>query len=435
MSAEPTQANDAEISVLGAAMSGYNDVDTLAEIVTVADFYHPANGDVWDAILRVHRGGVKPDPITVRLALGDEWAKRHDPLALVNMTHNVPIVAQAPYYAETVARAALLRNIQTAGIKVTQMASSASADPETIGEQARAVIDDATRGRSVARARSLAEVLPEVIETAESGGAHMLSTPWDDLDRTIGGFSPGRLIVVGARPGVGKSLMGGDMALWMARRHQHAVHFASLEMPRLEVGQRLVANMAKVDLTGLQKGELSEGQWERVNAHFSELADLPIYVDDLPDQSITHVRRMARNTQRARDDLALIVVDYLQLMKPAPGVTNRVEQLGEISRGLKLLARESGACVVAMAQVNRESTKRTDGRPTLADLRESGSIEADADQVVLLHQPDENLPELECITAKNRHGPKGQCQLMVRGHHAQLVAAAWTPTGSLRRNA
>ena len=150
---------------------------------------------------------------------------------------------------------------------------------------------------------------------------------------------------------------------------------------------------------------------------------MPCRIVDHPNQTVTSIRREARNFQRVREDLALIVVDYLQLMQTAPSRnTNRVEQLGEVSRGLKNLARESGACVVAMAQVNRQPATRSDGRARLSDLRESGSIEADADQVILLHQPDDDVPELDVIIDKNRHGTKGIATLEVHGHYARLVS-------------
>jgi replicative DNA helicase len=155
---------------------------------------------------------------------------------------------------------------------------------------------------------------------------------------------------------------------------------------------------------------------------------LPVTVDDTPGQTVTSIRRAARNVQRDRDDLALVVVDYLQLVRASDPRASRAEQIGEISRGLKLLARETGACVVAMAQVNRAAVQRGNDRPRMSDLRESGAIEADADQVILMHQPDANLPELELIVDKNRHGPKGYARLQMQGHYARLVSVEWTPT-------
>jgi replicative DNA helicase len=424
-----TYIADAEVSLLGAALSGYPDLDELTDIVEAGDFDTPAHGEVWDAILRVHRAGNTPDPISVRLALTSEKSK-FDPLRLLDYTSLVPMVGQAPFYAHQVATTAGVRRIHTAGIKIQQI-SATSGDLDEIRENARQQIDEATQGRGVSRARTIGDLLPDVLDVAQFGQGNVLGTGWADVDRLIGGLAPGRLIVVGARPGVGKSLMGTNLALHFAHHHQHAVLLASLEMPEREVGQRLLAAFARANLTHLQMGQTDEQAWARIARCNDDLSALPITVDDAPGQTVTSIRRAARNVQRTRDDLALIVVDYLQLVRPTDSRANRAEQIGEISRGLKLLARETSACVVAMAQVNREGTKHSDGKPRMTDLRESGSIEADADQVLLMHQPDDNIPELEVIVDKNRHGPKGVARLHVQGHYARLASVEWSPTGAI----
>jgi replicative DNA helicase len=423
---DPMQAGDAEVYLLGAAMSGYPRLDDLAALVEEQDFYSPFHGQVWDAVLRVHNAGNKPDPMSVRLALSAAEVK-HDPTRLVDYTQSVPVLANAPHYAEQVANAAGLRRIQTAGVKLQQLGGAAG-DLEERREQARQAVDEATSGKARSKARTLAALLPEVIDTAQHGQTNVLGTGWPDLDRVIGGLAPGRLVVIGARPGVGKSICGTNLALHFAQHHGHAVLIASLEMPETEVGQRMLSAHAGVNLTGLQMGTTDEAAWQRIAKRTDELAGLPVTVDDAPGQTVTAIRRAARDVQRERDDLALIVVDYLQLVRPSDTRVNRSEQIGEISRGLKLLARETGACVVAMAQVNREGTKHSDGKPRMTDLRESGAIEADADQVILMHQPDDEIPELELIVDKNRHGPKGLARLQVQGHYARLVSVEWTPS-------
>lgn len=421
----PVLANDAEVSLLGAAMSGYPDLDDLLEAVEPDDFYTAIHGDIWRAIGSVHRAGNQPDPVSVRIALGT--VNGFNPIRLFDMMQLCPIVAQAGYYAEQVVNAAGLRRLQSASVRIYQIASSSGELAEQ-REMARQAVDEACAGREVSRARLLADVLPDVIEVAENGQGEMLSTGWPDVDRLIGGVAPGRLVVVGARPGVGKSLMGTNLALHIASRHRHAALIVSLEMPEREVGQRLLAAHASVNLTRLQSGGTEEREWKQIQDRYTQMADLPITIDDLPSQTIASIRKAARDVQRRRDDLALIVVDYLQLVRPVDSRGNRAEEIGEISRGLKLLARETGACVFAMAQVNRESSKRADGRPTMSDLRESGSIEADADQVVLLHQPADEIPELEVNVDKNRHGPRGTARLHVAGHYAQLQSVAFDPT-------
>lgn len=426
---EPVTALDAERALIGAVLAGYPHLDDLAAVIEPSDFYPPLHEAIWQAILRVHAAGNRPDSVSVRMALGAQGAK-YDPTMLVDLMQAAPVVGQAPYYAEQVAAAAGRRKLQTAALKVQDLATQA-ADLEQTQERARQVIDEATTGRSVSRARTLAAVMPDVIDAAQTGHSHVLSTPWPDLDRLIGGFAPGRLLVIGARPGVGKSVAGTNMALHMAAHHGHAVLIASLEMPEVEVGQRLLAAHASVNLTSLSAGGLNEATWDRIAEASATLSALPITVDDAPSLTVAGISRAARDVQRTRDDLALIVVDYLQLVRPAETRAGRVEQLGQISRDLKLLARESGACVVAMAQVNRESVKHGDGKPKMSDLRESGSIEADADQVVLMHQPDDDVPELELLVDKNRHGAKGRLTLHMQGHYARLASVEWRPSRGL----
>ena len=429
----PVAANDAEVSLLGAVMAGAPNIPDLLDAVDPADFAQPLHEHIWRAIAAVVRDGRTPDVVAVRAAL-DAANVRHDPVRLFELTHLVPTVAQASWYASQVVTAAGMRRIQEAGVRLHAIATTPG-DLAERREQARQAVDEACRGREVSRARLLADVLPEVIDVAQSGTGACLSTPWPDLDRLIGGIAPGRLIVVGARPGIGKSVLAANLALHVAHRHGHGVLFASLEMSEREVGQRILAAHARVDLTRLAEGTTEDAEWDRIGPRVPELDALPLVIDDAPGQTVTHIRAAARNAQRRRDDLALIVVDYLQLVTPDRTGGSRAEDVGTISRGLKMLARESGACVVAAAQVNRESTRNSDGRPRLSDLRESGSIEADADQVILLHQPDDDLPEIEALVAKNRHGSRGLARLQMAGHHATLRSIDWTPTAAIRGDA
>lgn len=420
-----------ERAILGLALNGA-DITTATQIVTAADFWQPRHEDIWRAMIRVSEAGNTINAATVRVAL-DQATARVDPVYLLELTSDAPIGGDCDWYADRIATEARFRHLDAAAGKVRQAAQDRSIDLAEAREIARQALDKATADGAVATHARVADVLPEVLEIADGGAVPALSTPWPDVDRLITGLAPGRLIVVGARPGVGKSVMGTNLALHFAEHHNHAVLIASIEMGRVEVTQRLVAARARVDLTRLSAGGLSDAQWDAIKDHHQAIERMAITIDDSPTQTVSSIRAVARDITRERDDLALIVVDYLQLMK-APdlgGRANRVEVIGEISRGLKVLARETGACVVAMAQVNREGLKSTDGRPKMSDLRESGSIEADADQVILLHRPDDHVPELEVIVDKNRWGPKGVAHLQMLGHYARLGNAAWTPTGAI----
>lgn len=427
MSAEPMQAHDAEVSLLGAAMSGAPDLDDLLAQVEASDFYRPFHEAIWSAIGRVHRAGNKPDPVSVRLALAEE-SVRHDPTELITIVQSAPFVAQAAYYATAVTEAAGLRALQSAAVALQQIASTPG-DLETKREEARARLDDACRGRSVSKALRIADLMPEVLEVAEHGQAAALSTPWPDLDRAISGIAPGRLIVIGAMPGGGKSISLTNLALHVTATHGHAAMIASLEMPRLEVMQRLLAAHAGVNLTALANGTTDERDWDRIAGKHQELNRLPLFVDDTSHVTVQGIRRMAREIQRERDDLALICVDYLQLVAPEDRRRSgsRAEDISAIARGLKLLARETGACVVAGAQINREGAKSQTG-PTMHDIREGGA-ENDADQVILLHRPDFDIPDVTATVGKNRHGPLITATLQMQGHYARLANVAWTPTG------
>lgn len=423
---EPAQARDAEVSLLGAAMSGFPRIDDLLAAVQPEDFYAPLHEQVWAAIGRVHAAGTKPDPVSVRLAL-DDAEFRHDPAALLGMTALVPLVSNAPLYAAEVAEAAGERALQAAAARLQQIAT-APGRLEEKREQARQAVDEACRGRVVSRARTIAELLPDALDAAEQGKGAALDTGWPDLDRLIG-LAPGRLVVFAARPGGGKSISGTNLALHFAHNHRHAVLLCSLEMPQSEVMNRLLAAHAGVNLTSLENATVDEASWQRLAERHGELSEMPIYVDDSSTLTPQGVRRLARDVQRHRDDLALIVVDYLQLLSPVEQRKNgtRAEEVSGISRELKRIARETGACVVAMAQVNREGA--THDGPRLTDLREGG-IENDADVVVLMHRADPEVPEVAVNVAKNRHGPLGQCVLQMQGHYARLASVAWSPRGT-----
>jgi len=425
----PYPIADAEQSLLGACLAGWQHPDELD--VEPNDFYQPTHGDVWAAILRVHTAGNKPDIVSVRLALGDHKPPI-DPIWLHDLVSRVPIVSNAPHYAAQVREAAGLRALQEAGTRLQQLGSTPG-NLEERREQARQAVDEACRGRVVTQARTVADLLPEALDAAQAGKTGVLDTGWPDIDRVIGGIAPGRLVVIGARPGGGKSISGTNLALHVAHRHQHAALLASLEMPRSEVMNRILAAHASVNLTHLENGTLTDGAWDAIAAKHDELNKMPLFVDDTSSLSVQGLRRLARDVQRRRDDLALIVVDYLQLVRPASGRrdASRAEEVSQIARDLKLLARETGACVVAMAQVNREGGKATDG-PRLTDIREGGA-ENDADVVILLHRPDPDVPEVVATIAKNRHGPANTvATLQMQGHYARLASVAWSPSGGAR---
>lgn len=414
--------------LLGAALAGHR-VERYASEIKPSDFWQPRHEAIWAAILRVIEAGNVVDIASVRLALDHSGAKV-DPLYLTELYSEASVTADGSFYADRIAEEARARRLVEAGIRIQSAAENRAFTSAEAQDIARTELDKALATRQRSDLAHISDVLPEVVEVAERGRVSTLSTPWPDVDRLIGGMAPGRLVVVGARPGIGKSVMGTNLALHMAQRHDHAVLIVSAEMPKLEVTQRMVAANASVNLTSLSAGDMDERQWDSLRKHYDVVNALPIWIDDSSAPTITSIRAFAQDVRRTREDLALIVVDYLQLLK-APEVrrgASRVEEVGEISRGLKVLAREMNTCVVAMAQVNREGG-RQGSKPTMSDLRESGSIEADADQVILMHRPDDRVPEVEVLVDKNRWGIRGMATLQIAGHYARLGSTTWNPQG------
>lgn len=411
---------DAERATIGMALAGF-DVDAMAAIVKPNDFYQPRHEAIWQAILVIREKGEPVEPIPVYKQLVRQGTKDPDAAYLSSLYGEAPIAGDPLWYAQRVADEAQFRALGTAATAIRQAASNQGATIDEAREQSRSALDDALRGAGERKHVRVADILDDVLDAAQNGGESTLSTPWPDVDRFIGGLAPGRLVVVGARPAVGKSLMGTNLALHFADHHNHAVLVASMEMNAKEVMDRMLAKKARVDLGRIDSGEITEAEWGNINRLYEDIKRLPISIYDDPMQTVASIRAVARDIARERDDLALIVVDYLQLLQTptASSKASRAEALGTVSRGLKVLARETGACVVAMAQVNREGGKGG-VRPTMGDLRESGAIEADANQVILLHRPDEKNPEIEVIVDKNRHGPKGIAHLTLRGFYAEL---------------
>lgn len=434
----PPHNNDAERAILGAALQSPHLIDDLANLIDPGDLYQPNHEQIWTAIAAIHGRGGRPDPITVARELGAE-ANRIGGLPYLHELTTVevcPVPAQAPTYAREVRDHAIARRLIEASIKIRQIAEQAT-DVRAAAEDCRQAIDAATSEASrVDTGIGAADLVSRTLDAMEAEQDAGIRTGWADLDATVNGLRPGQLVIVGARPSVGKSIIAANLTA-AACKAGVGVHFASLEMSREEVMQRLLAAHATVNLARLvESSQMTEGDWERIAAKSSDVMGWPLWVDDQGAQSLLQLRARARSTAR-RLPLGLIVVDYLQLMAPRTRAVAREQQVGELSEGLKALAKELRVPIVALAQVNRGSAERQDKRPLMSDLRESGRIEADADHVWLLHREDMVNPqstsgELEVIVAKNRNGASGATvRLAFQGHYARATALAWRPTGAI----
>lgn len=305
-----------------------------------------------------------------------------------------------------------------------QRAGADDADPDATRSWVRDKIEAPTG--IVRETQTVADVLPDVLDQIEKGHQSGLSTPWPDLDRRIHGLAEDRLYIVAARPGVGKSLFGQNLAWHWSAQHQLPTYFASLEMTSHELTTRLIAQTAEVEMDALLSGRLNDGHWSKISHATQKLTESRIHMATDTTQTVDMIRNGARDLQR-RSGLGLVIVDYLQLVTPRDRRIPREQQVSEVSRGLKLLAKELHVPVVAMAQLRRQSDGEKSRKPTLSDLRESGSIEQDADAVLLLHIPDEAMAwDADLLVAKARAGSKGTVELAMATHYAQIRSLART---------
>ncbi len=423
----------AEMCVLGGMLLSKDAIADVVEMLRAADFYKPAHSDVYDVILDLYGKGEPADPVTVGSELGKrELLGRVGGLAYLHtLMSSVPTAANASYYARIVAEKAVLRRLVEAGTRIVQLGYSPSADVDDVVDRAQQYVYDVTERRTSEDYVRLEELLQPTLDEIESIGAHDGSltgcpTGFADLDSLTNGLHPGQMVVVAARPGLGKSTLALDFARSASVRHGLASVVFSLEMSKTEIVMRMLSAEARVNLHNMRTGRLSEDDWIRLATRIGEVASAPLFIDDSPHVSMVEIRAKARRLKQ-RHDLRLIVVDYLQLMYSPKKSDNRQQEVADISRSLKLLAKELEVPVVALSQLNRASEQRADKRPQLSDLRESGSIEQDADVVVLLHREDAferespRAGEADFIVAKHRNGPTGTVTVAFQGHYSRFV--------------
>lgn len=416
---QPPQDLAAEQSVLGGMLLSKDAIADVLERLRPGDFYRPAHQNVYDAILDLYGRGEPADAVTVAAELDRRGLLRRIGGApyLHTLISTVPTAANAGYYAGIVAEKALLRRLVEAGTRVVQYgyAGAEGADVNEIVDRAQAEIYDVTERRTaedfVPLEDMLQPVMDEIDAIASNGGiSRGVPTGFTELDELTNGLHGGQMIVVAARPGMGKSTLGLDFLRSCSIKNRLSSVVFSLEMSKSEIVMRLLSAEAKIKLADMRSGRMSDDDWTRLARRMSEISEAPLYIDDSPNLTMMEIRAKARRLKQ-KADLRLVVIDYLQLMTSGKKVESRQQEVSEFSRQLKLLAKELEVPVVAMSQLNRGPEQRTDKKPMLADLRESGAIEQDADMVILLHRPDafeRDDPrggEADLIVAKHRNGP------------------------------
>jgi len=421
----PPHNLDAEESLLGAMLLSRDATASAIEFCTSEDFYKPAHAHVFRAITSIYTRGEPADPVTVadELRRSGMLEAVGDPSVLISLQVNTPSTANAAYYAKIVEEHALLRRLVTVAGEIAELGYSVPEDVTEVVDRAEAMIFDVAQRRMVDTMSPLRDLLAQSLDHLEAlveRGETITGVPtgYRDLDAQLAGLQAGNLVVVGARPAMGKTSFALGIVNHAAVHARVPVLLFSLEMSHLELTQRMLCSEAGVDATRMRNGHLLESDWPRISNAIGRLGDAPIFIDDNPNVTVMDIRAKSRRL-KARSGLGLVVVDYLQLMSGhgRSRAENRQVEVSEISRGLKVLARELDIPVVALSQLSRNLEMRQDKRPVLADLRESGSIEQDADVVLFIYRDEVYNPDspergsAEIITSKHRNGPTGVTHL------------------------
>jgi replicative DNA helicase len=426
----------AEQCVLGGMLLSKDAISDVIEVIRPTDHYRPAHQLVHEAILDLYARGDPADPITVanELTRRGELARIGGAPYLHTLIASVPTAANAGYYARIVRERAILRRLVEAGTRIVQFGYAADSDADDMVDRAQAEVYAVTDRRIAEDYHPLSEIMPQALEEIEAIGAHGggingVPTGFADLDALTNGLHPGQMVVVAARPAVGKSALALDFARSATIKHGLATVVFSLEMGRNEITMRLLSAEARVPMHIMRTGQMGDDDWGRLAKRMSEVADAPLFIDDSPNMSLMEIRAKCRRLKQ-RHDLKLVIIDYLQLMSSPKRTESRQQEVSEMSRSLKLLAKELEVPVVALSQLNRGPEQRQDKKPMLSDLRESGSIEQDADVVILLHREDAyerespRAGEADLIVAKHRNGPTATVTVAFQGHYSRFVDMA-----------
>ena len=435
----------AEMCVLGAMLLSKDAIADVVERVRSVDFYAAKHAWIFDAILDLYGRAEPADPVTVLAALTGKGHKVGGGPYMHDLVSSVPTAANGGYYASIVAKLALQRRLGEAATRIVQQSyTPGGVDVDDLVDQAQQAMYDITSHRAGQGYAMLGGLLQSTLDEVEAigsrgDGPNGVPSGFHDLDAILHGAREGQLIIVAGRPGIGKSTLALDWARNATIRHGMPAAFFSLEMPSSELVMRVLSAEAKVPLNFIRSGQLSDDHWATLARRAGEIGEAPIAVDDSPNMTMMEIRAKARRMSQqlatdadraaGRGGLKLIVVDYLQLMTASSGrkTPDRRQEVDEISRGLKLLAKELMCPVIAVAQLNREADKRADKVPQLSDLRESGSIENDADVVILVNRPDyydkesPRAGEADFIIAKHRNGPTDTITVAAQLHFSRFV--------------
>ena len=420
----PPHNLDAESSLLGAMLLSRDAIADALEVVVAEHFYKPSHAHVFEAICGLYASGEPADPVTVaealtRAGLLDQIG---GPGLLLELQASTPATSSAGKYARITQEHATLRSLIGAANEIAEIGYGHPDDVVKAVDEAENLVFQIGQGRvtdSMVQMRDLVNVsLDRMEELYERGDAITGTTSgYEDLDQLLSGLQDESLVIVGARPAMGKTSFVLGIAAHVGIQRELPTVVFSLEMSQLEVCQRILCSEARVDATRIRNGDLTADDWSRINRGVGKLGDAQIWIDDNPTTSVMEIRAKARRLKSRVGNLGVVIVDYIQLMTGRSTAESRQVEVSEISRGLKIMARELGCPVIAVSQLSRGLESRQDKRPMLSDLRESGSIEQDADVVIFLYRDEvynQDSPDVgmaEVIIQKHRNGPTGTVRL------------------------
>ncbi len=432
----PPQDNAAEQSVLGSMLLSKDAIADVVETIKGVDYYRPAHEVIHDAIIDLYGRGEPADPITVAAELQKrgELQRIGGAPYLHTLSANVPIAANAGYYAEIVRDKAVLRRLVEAGTRIAALGYAGEGQIDDVVDSAQAEVYKVTERRASLDYAPLSDIMSGVLDEIEmignrEAGLYGVPTGFADLDDLTNGLHSGQMIIVAARPAMGKSTLALDFCRAASIHNNLTSVFFSLEMTRSEIMMRLLSAEAKVPLNHIRNGTMRDDDWEKLARKMGQVSGAPMFIDDSPNMTMMEIRAKARRLKQ-RHDLKLIVIDYMQLMSSGRKVESRQLEVSEFSRNIKLLAKELELPIIALSQLNRGPEQRGDKRPMMSDLRESGSLEQDADMVILLHRDDvyekeSTRPgEADLIVAKHRNGPTRDLTVAFQGHYSRFVDMA-----------
>lgn len=436
----------AERAVLGAVLADNTVIAEVGKIVLPDDFAVVAHTQIFEAMLGLDATQRVVDPLTLaeELKIRGHLGAVGGPSYLMGLDQVVPVTANATQYAQIVKDQALRRRLAGVGREITELAGQETGELEGLLDEAERKVFLLAEKKRVGELRPVRELMERTLELLDkmkmsSSGITGISTGYVDLDNQLTGLHPGELIILAARPGIGKTSLAMNIATHVALKENRSVGIFSLEMPADQLLMRLLASTARVDMKKLRGGRLTPHDEEKFQQVAAELYNAPLYIDDTGALSPFDLRAKARRLKQKDSNMGLIVVDYLQLMHQKGKVESRQLEISEISRSMKQLAKELEVPIIALSQLNRKVEERKGGQPMLSDLRESGAIEQDADVVMFIHRPEEegggdgepqdgdqrrtSIP-VELVVAKQRNGPTGTIELVFLSEYTRFESRA-----------